>query len=278
MLLSAFYKLPELLTADLSAHANYESYLVNLYSMAILTELNSYNIPNPIELIALEKPYSNSPRNKVDLMVNFRDAFSLNIIEAYGLKPCNWIEVKYYSDLSRRTNKNMKGKASRVGALLNDIFRLCLYIAEEQGKHRNNGRLLLLVFNEEPQKYLAFSRKKIAVNRDWLSQLLDYKRPGLKSLSINLVDEVRSVTERILKGIKNIEISFKCAVNSFYPLGPTAINTKFIGFLINIFEYKIKYNGYEFDYDAFSKTGWSAEMIENSKSLVKQLERVDEGI
>lgn len=272
MLLSAFYKLPGLLASDFSAHANYEPYLVNLYSMAILTELNAYNIPNPLDVITLEKNYTNSPKYRADMHIDLQKVFDSGTVEAYGIKPKNWVEVKYYSALSRRKNDSEGGKASRVGQLLNDILRLCLYVSESQGKNRENGRFLLLVFNEKPRKYLAFSRKKSNNNRKWLSELLDYKNPGLKKISIKLDDEVVSVKNNILNGIDKLTISFECSVNSFYPLTPTTSNTEFYGFLINIYKYKIKFRKYLIKNDAFSTERWTPEMNNDLKSIVKALD------
>lgn len=268
MLLSAFHKLPELLLSDHSSFQYYEAHLANIYAMAILLELNSQNIGFPISRFTLEKKYENSQKRKADLYVNLLSEPSSSALEYYGIKAHNWIEIKYFSSLAR--DKDRRGKASNVGRILNDIVRLCIFIREEQGKHRSNGRYLLLLFNEVPKKYLAFERKGDNENRIWLESML---KAGNHTIQLDTGNEVKSVKNKILKGIGDFSLKFKCEVHTFNPLRENSINTVFYGYFIYIYHFEFRYGNFVINYDAFSKRGWDQKRVENLDKLAKLLDK-----
>lgn len=267
MLLSAFHKLPELFLSDYSSFKYYEAHLANIYAMAILQELNSQNIPYPLSRFTIERKYDNSENKRVDLFVNLPGELIFDPLETYGRKLDNWIEIKFFTGSGR--NRNQNAKTTNVGQIINDIIRLCLFVKEAQGKHRNNGRHLLLVFNDKPKEYLAFTRQGEFEDRQWLRDLLS---PGVREIDIDLTDEVDTVKDPVLKGIENLKINFKCDVHSFYPLSKGSKNTSFYGYLINIFEYSVEYKQYKIRNDAYSKENWTGERVQELRDIAKDIE------
>ena len=166
---SAFLKLPELLISSTDHGDIYEATIVHFMSLAINMELNSRNITKPYEYVFTEKPYFSSVKKRrrlqSDLFVNLENLmFNDPRNYLYGVRDKNWIEVKAYLGSTR--HQSSEPKTVHSGKIIRDLLRLCVLPEEFQGKHRVNGRYLLQVFSDVPDKYLAFSR---STNRGWLN-------------------------------------------------------------------------------------------------------------
>jgi hypothetical protein len=275
MLLSAFYKLPEILTCDFSSNKYFEAYIANVYSMAVLLELNSNNIDFPLTHIKIEPPYSLSNNHHADILIELLPPGGGGILCNYGINYHNWIEAKYFAGLSRRkaVGINHEAKVKNIAYILKDILRLCFYIEELQGKHRENGRFLLLLFNDTPDKYLSF-KKKDKSQRVWLNQLFSQ---GIKTIKIDVSSEPTTIKNHITNRQLNItNIDVECDVHSFEPLHVFASNTTFYGYFINIYSFDIVVNGTHFNYDTFKNLYWDPERVKQLKELSNHFGKIDE--
>lgn len=272
MLLSAFHKLPEILASDFSSHKYYEAHLANMYAMAVLLELNSNNINYPLSRIKIEASYTNTKKHNCDLYVELLQEGLNHPLHNYGINCHNWIEVKYFAGLARAAankSKRTEPKVSRVAEIINDIFRLCLYVKEEQGSHRDNGRFILLVFSDDPSKYLSFKRINKS-GRLWLKNLLS---PGTKEVNIDLAKEVDTIKKGVMRGkCDNSRISLKCDTHMFSPLYRSPKNVTFYGYFINIFSYSLTYKQYKIDYDSHSKKYWSEKKVRELSNLSNEID------
>jgi len=246
----AFLKLPEILLSHSAPHEQYENTIVNYFAMGILTELFARNVPSPIGYVTLEKPYVERFKRianmRADIYVDLSGVKSNGLgHELYGIKPENWIEVKYFGGIGR--SKGSETLVSNVGKISFDLFRLCLFVQEIPTPERNiNARYLLCVFNEEPQKYLAFRRKN-RTWRDWLVQIL---KTGEHSINIRVDNEAKSFKDGFSKNFANnimakqispISLGLRTITHSFYPLR-TQIKPLYWGYLIRIIDFDISIN------------------------------------
>jgi hypothetical protein len=274
MLLSAFYKLPEILTSDFSSNSYYEAYIANMFSMAVLLELNSNNIDSPLTRIKIEPPYSNSENHHADLLIELLSPVSNDILRYYGINCHNWIEAKYFAGLARKKegSNTTEPKVKNIALIIKDILRLCFYIEELQGEYRENGRFLLLLFNEKPDKYLSFDKNDKS-RRVWLDDLFSQ---GRKTIKIDISSEPNTIKKYTLNEKLDINsITIECDVHSFEPLFIYASNTTFYGYFINIFKFDIMTNGIQFSYDTYNNIYWGPEKVNQLKELSTLFGNID---
>jgi len=266
---SAFFKLPELLTSSFSHRDTYEATVVHFLSLALNMELNSRNIPRPYEHIVTEKPYpiegDSFRRLQADLFLKLEGAVPTDARMAlYGARPLNWIEVKAYLGSTRKSNS--PPKTENVGRILKDILRLCLFPKEWQGKHRQNGRYLILVFSNEPQKSLAF--KSGGRPREWLQPVFS---DGEHEVTIDLSLEQKSFRKVIGPGFMenpDLQVELKLRTSSFIPNSPTP-GPVFWGYLMRISDFTVKSPDVSIHYEDRPNDNWSSERIEKLEKIQK---------
>ena len=251
----AFFKLPEILLGHTAPHDQYEHTVVNYFAMGVLTELCARNVASPISYITLEKPYV----EKFKRIANMRADMHIDLSgvkikglghELYGIKPENWIEVKYFGGIGR--SKGSEALVSNVGKIAFDLFRLCLFVQEIPTPKRDiNARYLLCIFNAEPSKYLAFKRKDGKI-RDWLTQILG---AGEQSINILLDNEAKSFKDgfstKFANNIKTKSISLQLRTIT-YPFYPVRTKDEgrplYWGYLIRIIDFNILIDKYTLSY------------------------------
>lgn len=268
----AFLKLPELLLGHTSPRSQYEATLTNHLAIGVLLELSARNIGLPMHKIHIEKPYPNIDKNKspgrTDLYVDLEGVFTRGLwYDEYGMKKDNWIEAKYFGGIGRQIGSQTKTENAAMIAL--DIFRLCLFVKEERSKYRENGRFLILVFNREPKKYLAFSRQNSS-KREWLNFLL---QPGQNFIEIKLEKEPNSFKRTFGNGFVNFTKNLYMNLRVFnYSFEPIECKSEFLywGFLIRIVDFEISLNDEELIYKDISEETWSEKKLKTQKRLVEK--------
>lgn len=89
----AFMAMPEFLTGTPFSEYQFEATIANAFSLAILQELNSRNVQNPISLLRSEVLYHGTSKH-ADVHINLS---SLNIFNenfaSYGFYQDNWLEA-----------------------------------------------------------------------------------------------------------------------------------------------------------------------------------------
>lgn len=266
---NAFLKLPELLTSSFSHADTYEATIVHFLSLALHMELNSRNIPRPFEHIFTEKPYPTShdfPRRlQADLFVKLEGAVPTDgRMALYGTREQNWLEVKAFLGSTRKSNT--PPKTENVGKIFKDILRLCLFPEELQGKIRQNGRYLIMVFSNEPRKSLAFSSG--GRPRGWIQSML---MDGDSNIEIDLSSEQKSFRKAIGSGFignPDLRVELKLRTLSFAPDSPTP-GPVFWGYLVRIMAYAIKTSNLSIDYEDRPHDNWNAERIDKLRSMQK---------
>jgi hypothetical protein len=174
---AAFLKLPELLMgASFDFGGTIEASIRHLFATATLMELIGRGNPRPQDCITSEKPYwlppSGSPR-RADLKIDLSQVRGRRM-DQYGTQTDNWIELKTcFADKYSGTN--------RVGGIINDLFRLCLYPEELPGAPQN-GRFFMLITDQPFERCLP--------ERPWLSELL---QPGTRDIVIDSSSEPPSI-------------------------------------------------------------------------------------
>jgi hypothetical protein len=128
----------------------------------------------------------------------------------------------------------------------------------------------LVLFNEKPEKYLAFNRKGDYEKRIWLEDMF---KPGKHHVNIDMNNEVDSVRNKILGGMGGFSLNFHCDVHSFQPLAKNGTNTIFYGYFIYIYQFEFRNKNYIIEYDAFSKEKWDQERVENLKKLANLIDK-----
>lgn len=266
---SAFLKLPELLTSSSSHADTYEATVVHFLSLALNMELNSRNIPRPFEHIVTEKPYpvlgDTNRRLQADLFLKLEGVVpTKGRMALYGTRELNWIEVKAYLASTRKSNT--PPKTENVGRIFKDILRLCILPEELQGKIRQNGRYLIMVFSNEPQKSLAFSSG--GRPREWIQSMFS---DGDHKITIDLHSEQKSFRKVIGPGFINntdLRAELRLRTLSFIPDSSTP-GPVFWGYLIRIIEYAIKTSNISIDYEDRPYDNWNAERIDRLQSIQK---------
>ncbi len=177
---SAFLKLPELMLSSYTHEGNVEAMVVNHLATGLQMELNSRSVPFAYNHITVEKPYPKQSRTgtvfRADLL--FESGGSVpNVcrLDKYGFKEKQWLEAKSFFS----KGNSSPPKTQNIGRVIKDIIRLCLLPEELQGSIRQNGRYVLLVFDNHPDKYLAYS------DRGWLKEIFEERSPRI-SIDLSL--------------------------------------------------------------------------------------------
>jgi len=194
----AFFKLPELIVRYkywANEKGVHEYTLHGSFVMALLTEINSRNMENPMRYILLEKPYPKGNGKRCDVYVRAPKVFQ--DIEGHmnrlGFKRNNYIEIKFFYDYKERRH----AKVTNAGKIINDLLRLKNYCGKDCGKY------LLLTFNRSKKNYLPFRSRK--GKREYLKKLFS---PGKNKISIDLSSEVSSLRKEIDKPFRNYKHEF----------------------------------------------------------------------
>jgi hypothetical protein len=238
----AFLKLPEVLLSYGNNDDLYEAHIVSLLTNAIVLEFNARNIDNPLAKMQLEKRYDNKQNARCDLYTNF-DFLTDNQLQQYGYYIENWIEVKYFGGLTR--NKGNETKSENAGSIIADIHRLANSAAAKDSR----GLYLLVVFNQNPDKYLAFSRKDKS-ERKWLRALL---KPGINVSMFSSIEEPSSIMKPF-SGVENVSLSMVTRTLLFEPYFTN--HDIFWGYLIQLLDFSLsddkRYNwGFKSAYSKF---------------------------
>lgn len=268
----AFLKLPELLLGKFYPKEQYEATLNNYLAMAVLLELSARNIQLPMDRVHIERPYpqvgkSKSP-GRADLYVDLTGIFAKGLYHSlYGMKTENWIESKFFGGIGRQAGNQTKVENAAKIAL--DLLRLCLFVQEDRSAHRDNARYLVVVFNRDPDRYLAFHRRSPAPGeRKWLRILL---QPGENHLHISAVQEpasFRRVFGNVLKHYDNVDMQLRVVTRLFSPIDALAKNL-YWGYLVRIIDYEIIAGEHKLVYKDTSGEIWSEQKEKTQKRLIQ---------
>lgn len=246
----ALYKLPELLVAGKTPEQRFESTLVTHFAMAILLELNARNIQQPMNRIHIERPYLAKPTDKrparADLYVNLEGLFARRTglvaedlyqrkLWRYGIKDANWVEAKLFARIESASGN--PPKVVKSASIAVDLLRLCLLVSEDIPSFGSNNRYLLAVFDQEPGKYLALTRRSHdSPVRKWLEQIL---KPGQSEISIRFADEPTSFHTQVPGALRhNLQLNMSIHTTSFAPV-EYAGEHSYSGFLVRILEFEV---------------------------------------
>ena len=268
---SAFLKLPELLTSKSDHHGTLEATVVNFFSVAILMELNSRNVPKAFGRLHSEKPYPTKDKSgnplRADLFVKLDGVFPFPArMEVYGAESENWIEAKTFFASARRSN-SASPKTREAGKILKDLLRLCLLPSLGP-----SGRYLLLVFAGEASESVALQGRN--QDRKWLSGLLT---EGLTDVQVNLMDEPKVLKEAIGPGfVQPYELEMRlrlhtmifqphsCTTRGSYPL--------FRGYLVRIHGFRIRTSSFDVDCRGELGQTWCSD-VEQFKKLQQEIRK-----
>jgi hypothetical protein len=206
---ASFLKLPELLMgASFDFHGSVEATVRHLFATAVMMELIGRGTPRPQEHVTAEKAYPAPPPGThawADLLVNLQGAAGPRMVQ-YGTRERNWIEIKTCLGGVDKINGTR-----RIGGIVKDLLRLCLFPEELQGAIRQNARFLLLVTDQPFETYLPRLDQ-----RKWLGDLL---MPGSRSIDIDLGAEVASIRSEVfaLPGA-TLTARFGINVHTFKPI------------------------------------------------------------
>jgi hypothetical protein len=259
---NAFLKLPELILSSFHHGGNVEAMIVNHLATGIQMELNCRSVPFAYNHVTVEKPYPNNQRKgtvfRADLFFDSDGSVpGISHLEQYGFKKNNWIEAKTFFG----GKKTAPAKTQNNGKIIKDILRLCLYLDELQGKHRLNARYILLVFNQKPSFYLAYSQ------RPWLKNIFEDKVPEIE---IDLNKEPKTCIRSIVNCDSiNANIKIKFSKLYFEPIVQILIPV-YWGYLLRIDSFYISINGKTISYSKDIDDYWSHERIQCLGSVKKE--------
>lgn len=218
----AFMKIPEVLNFYRDEHYLYESSITHLFSNSLILELNARNIDNPLNKIFFEKRYNPKVNKRCDIYTNFN--FLDHNLYNYGYYKENYIEVKFFGNISKK--RGSETKSENAGSIICDIYRL-IY---NTSSIKNKGLYSLIIFDDNPTKYLAFSRAD-GTTRDWAKNFL---KPGVHKLNFDLNREpntIKNIFKRDCLYNDNLVINTKIRVTTFSPINS---NSGYYGSLIQI--------------------------------------------
>lgn len=230
----AFLKIPEVLVQYNNPEELYEANITNLLTNGIILELNARNIDNPLMKIQMEKRYNEYINTRCDIYVDFSSFIKESDLNKYGFYSENWIEAKYFGGINR--NKGNETKSENAGSIMFDLYRL---IKNTHAENKERGLYSLNIFNESPNKYLAFYRSDKS-KRYWIEGILN---TGVQELQFNLEKEPKTI-KRIFRDVENLEMNLKIRSLSFCPLLKLDVDEKgFYGYLIQILDYNLVEDG-----------------------------------
>ncbi len=209
---NAFYKIPEILMSYDNIDDGYEGNIVNLLMTAIVLEFNIRNVDTPLKLIRNEKVYSGNDAQRCDMYVSYENLFDERFLTKYSLYKNNYIEAKYFGGINR--NLGNEDKTSNAGYVIYDIYRLL------QNTNRDDGKYFFVIFNDAPEKYLAFNRRAIngQETREWLQNLF---QDGSHNITFDLNVEPQTMKNCFRNIVnENIRIDFQSQTISIKPINP----------------------------------------------------------
>lgn len=176
----SFMALPEFLTGTPFQRYRYEGTVLTAFSMAVLQELNSRNINNPISLLRSEVDYSDekiafNTRKRADLCVSIKNLMVLNEkLESYGYYETNWLEAKFCRLGS--SNKPVVSALTNTFLALKDIIRLCVFPVDNINNNDKSlaGRYFLHAYQGDWKQYYQTTRNEHGrrQERKWINSLL----------------------------------------------------------------------------------------------------------
>ncbi|MDU8618735.1 hypothetical protein RYB67_09195 [Pseudomonas syringae] len=185
----AFMSLPEFLTGTPFQRYQFEGTIVTAFSMAVLQELNSRNVPNPVSILRAEVGYPIDDRKRADLHIDLRKLNLFNDdLQSYGFYENNWLEAKFCR-LSK-SGKVVTATLTSTFLMLKDLIRLCSLVPDNQlqGDHSTSGRYLLHAYQGDPSQYFNYNRNqnKSRAEREWIKPLIDSGRQTIKINDLRL--------------------------------------------------------------------------------------------
>lgn len=206
----AFMALPEFLTGAPFKKYQNEGTVVTAFSMAVLQELNSRNVLNPVAALREEVNYPSASSWRADLHL---DLAGMKIftpeLSSYGYYQNNWLEAKY----SRLNEKGTPTVTNIVTTflLLKDVIRICALPPDSiAGTNSESGRYLLHAYQGGPMNYFTLNRNSGGkrAQRSWINSLLTPGVQSINTLGIGL-ESGGTFEKQIGKNAKYIEVSLK---------------------------------------------------------------------
>lgn len=206
----AFMALPEFLTGAPFKKYQNEGTVVTAFSMAVLQELNSRNVLNPVAALREEVNYPSATNWRADLHLDLAEMRIFTPeLSSYGYYQNNWLEAKY-------SRLNAEGKPTVTNIittllLLKDILRICSLPPDSiAGENSESGRYLLHAYQGEPMKYFTLKRNGGGgrSERSWIKGLLTAGVASINSLGLDL-EKGRTFEDQIGKGANCIKASIK---------------------------------------------------------------------
>jgi|LGOV01.1.fsa_nt_gb hypothetical protein len=257
---SAFLKLPELMLSDTQNRGRVEAMVVQHLATGLQMELNCRSIPFAYNHITVEKPYPVQGQKgsvlRADLLFDAIGTIpSTCRLDQYGYKEKQWLEAKTFFSKSRDLNPP---KTKNLGKIVKDLIRLCILPQELQGRIRQNGRYMLLVFDAHPSKYLAYS------NRNWAFSMFEKES---STVQIDLTQEPKFLVNAVISSDQLdavIDISFKR-----YVFEPVADNPFPIywGYLFRLESFSISIEGEAIATNGESDEQWPPDKIDQIQSI-----------
>ena len=197
----AFMALPEFLTGTPFQRYQFEGTVVTAFAMAVLQELNSRNVPNPVSLLRSEVEYPVDPAKRADLHIDLRSLGLINdSLKSYGYFENNWLEAKFCR--LGATGTPIVSPLTSTFLLLKDLIRLCALVPDSllPGNPSDCGRYLLHAYQSTPNQYFVFNRNQHSrrTERAWINKLL--KSGGQE---IQIVDLSQERTKTFKKEVGN---------------------------------------------------------------------------
>ncbi len=259
LLESAFYKLPELMMSSIQSQGRVEAMVVQYMANGLQMELACRSVPFAYNHVIVERPYPNQRGKgnsfRADLLFDANGTIPSSCwLHLYGFKDKQWLEAKTFFSKKSATPT----KTQNLGKIVKDIIRLCLLPEELQGRSRQNGRYILLVFDRHPFKYLAYSKRK------WVKTFIEDESGRVK---IDLSLEPKSFIKSIVNSDQlssTLTISFKRF--KFEPCQNES-STVYWGYLYRIEAWSITLEGKEVCSTGEVDERWDAEKISELKEV-----------
>lgn len=182
----AFMALPELLTGAPFKKYKNEGTVVTAFSMAVLQELNSRNVLNPVASLREEVNYPVAPNWRADLHLDL-DALKIFTpdLSLYGYYQNNWLEAKFcrLGETGSPTVTNIKS----TFLLLKDAIRLCALPPDSLAASMSeSGRYLLHAYQGDPDQYFTYKRngKGSRSERKWIEPLLTPGKQEIRTFEL----------------------------------------------------------------------------------------------
>jgi hypothetical protein len=195
-----------------------EEIIRSLFYSEIIEEIKRFTF-RPEGKVIVQMPYpihqqfNPTGRRYADLYVDLSNIPQSSNIQSIDIfNNYNWIEIKYFSQPSKKTTSITK--CGNIGKLINAMLRLVFLPGS-----KDCGRYLLTVFHGDYTQHLALQSNKKKIKRDWIKPIFEPNNPDYQpTIKINWQDEVKSVVEEIDKGFSHIT-SIDLSITRFKLLG-----------------------------------------------------------